>query len=75
MNPDKNVSTREFQTLIFQSPEPGIGHLILNRPERLNALSLSMADEIHELLDEMNERDDIRVIIISGAGRGFCSRK
>ena len=73
MNPDKNGSTREFQTLIFQSPEPGIGHLILNRPERLNALSLSMADEIHELLDEMNDRDDIRVIIISGAGRGFCS--
>jgi len=66
-------STRGFETLIFQKPEPGIGHLILNRPEYLNALSLAMVEELHELFSELMGSEEIRVLIISGAGRGFCS--
>jgi enoyl-CoA hydratase len=64
---------KNFQTLIYQVPEPGIGHLILNRPERLNALSLVMVDELHGLFDELLRTEEVRVLILSGAGRGFCS--
>jgi enoyl-CoA hydratase len=66
-------SSQGFETLLFQKPEPGIGHLILNRPESLNALSLAMVEELHELFDELMRSEEIRVLIISGAGRGFCS--
>ena len=49
-----------------------IGRLTLNRPEKLNAFAGSMRDEIHEALAEL-DRPDVRVVVITGAGRGFCS--
>ncbi len=64
---------KNFKTLIYQVPEPGIGHLILNRPEYLNALSLEMVEELYGLFYELMRNEDIRVLVISGAGRGFCS--
>lgn len=45
----------------------------LNRPDRLNALNLQMADELHEALAAEDRDDDTRVIVITGAGRAFCS--
>jgi enoyl-CoA hydratase len=65
--------SKYFETLIYHVPEPGIGHMILNRPEYLNALSLAMVEELHELFDELIRSEEIRVLIISGAGRGFCA--
>jgi len=70
---DSTGNAKNFQTLIYQVPEPGIGHLILNRPESLNALSLTMVDELCGLFDELTRSEEIRVLILSGAGRGFCS--
>jgi enoyl-CoA hydratase len=48
-------------------------HLELNRPERLNALSRSMLLELNRALDEAEQDAGARVIVISGAGRGFSS--
>ena len=45
----------------------------LNRPDKLNALNLTMAAELHEALAIEDQDDDTRVIVITGAGRGFCS--
>jgi enoyl-CoA hydratase len=67
------MKSKNFETLIYRVPEPGIAHLVLNRPESLNALSLTMTEELHEFFDELTGSEDIRVLIISGAGRGFCS--
>ena len=51
-----------------------IATITLNRPEVLNALNSDLAREIHQVLDEVApEWPNIRVIIITGAGRGFCS--
>lgn len=47
--------------------------LTLNRPEKLNALSPELRDALTHALAEVRGRDDIRVAIITGAGRGFCS--
>lgn len=47
--------------------------LTLNRPEKLNALSGDLQDGYREALAEARDDDDIRVVIITGAGRGFCS--
>lgn len=47
--------------------------LTLNRPERMNAISRSMLDELSAKLAEANRDPDIRCIILTGTGRGFCS--
>ncbi len=62
-----------YQTLRFEEPETGVGLATLNRPERLNAMGLEMLDDLNALYRELDQRDDLRVLILTGAGRGFCS--
>lgn len=50
-----------------------VGLITLNRPETRNALSESMIRECVARLDDARTNDDVRVIIITGAGEGFCS--
>jgi 2-(1,2-epoxy-1,2-dihydrophenyl)acetyl-CoA isomerase len=47
--------------------------LTLNRPQTLNALTNAMVDDLLAKLDECNDDPDLRVVIITGSGRGFCS--
>lgn len=52
------------------------GHLAvitLNRPERLNALNGQLVEELHTALDALAPEEQVRVVIITGEGRGFCS--
>jgi enoyl-CoA hydratase/carnithine racemase len=51
----------------------GVARITLNRPERLNALSQVMRKEIFQAVTQSDERDDVRVIVVTGEGRGFCS--
>jgi enoyl-CoA hydratase/carnithine racemase len=51
----------------------GVGQLQLHRPERLNALSAPMLHEITAAMGQLQQRDDVRVIVLSGAGKGFSS--
>jgi len=55
------------------SPEPGIAQLTLNRPEKLNALSTEMVQSLHAHLDDIAADSSVRVVILTGAGRGFCA--
>jgi enoyl-CoA hydratase len=50
-----------------------IGYLTLNRPERLNALNHDMLRALHQFFDERHRDFATRVIIVTGAGRGFCA--
>ncbi len=52
------------------------GHIVtmtLNRPERLNAISRAMLNELSEKMVEADKDPEVRCIILTGAGRGFCS--
>ena len=53
--------------------EDGKAILTLNRPDRLNALTSLMGQEIREVLTQLNEDLSTRVLTITGEGRGFCS--
>ena len=50
-----------------------VATITLNRPEKLNALNPPLVAEFHAALDEIASEEDIRVVIVTGAGRGFCS--
>jgi enoyl-CoA hydratase len=63
----------EFKTITFTEPEPGIALLTLNRPRRLNALCMEMLDELYAMIAELRQRNETRVLIVTGEGRGFCS--
>jgi 2-(1,2-epoxy-1,2-dihydrophenyl)acetyl-CoA isomerase len=51
----------------------GIGTITLNRPEKMNSFFGSMRDEIADAVDEMAVRDDVRVVVVTGRGRAFCT--
>lgn len=53
--------------------EDGILTVTLNRPERLNAWTATMARELLEAFDRADGDDEVRVVIVTGAGRGFCA--
>jgi enoyl-CoA hydratase len=62
-----------FETIEWELKENGIGILTLNRPEKLNAISFQMEEELHSILDQLMINLDCRVIILKGAGRAFCA--
>ncbi len=53
--------------------EESVGVVTLNRPDRLNAVTWEMASDLVELFREVCHRDEVRVLVLTGAGRGFCS--
>jgi enoyl-CoA hydratase/carnithine racemase len=58
---------------ILTSLEDRVLTITLNRPERLNAWTQTMARELHEAFDRADADDEVRVVIVTGAGRGFCA--
>jgi 2-(1,2-epoxy-1,2-dihydrophenyl)acetyl-CoA isomerase len=60
-----------LETIRFEAAD-GIGRLTLNRPERLNAMTNRMVVEVHDTLADVARMHDVRVLILTGEGRGFC---
>ena len=67
MNVPGNLDTIRFET------RGRVGLLTLDRPERLNAISARMMDEVEEVLEAVTEDDDLGAVVVCGAGRAFCS--
>jgi enoyl-CoA hydratase/carnithine racemase len=61
-----------YETLLTDFSD-GVLTCTLNRPERLNALDTTMWREFLELLEEVDANDSVRVLLVTGAGRGFCA--
>src|SRR5213075_3424388 len=51
----------------------GVGTITLNRPERLNAITFEVYRELTNLIAALRDEKDVRVVVITGAGRAFCS--
>ena len=62
----------QYVTLKVEIDGP-VATIILNRPEKLNCMSLQLRDEFTEALDALEPGDAVRVIRLKGAGRAFCS--
>lgn len=58
---------------ILYQKDNGIGIITLNRPEKLNACTFYMYRRLAEIMEEIKNDDAVRVVILTGAGRGFCA--
>jgi enoyl-CoA hydratase len=54
-------------------PRPGVALVVLNRPQTLNAMTTELVQGLHDALDAIAADRDVRVVVLTGAGRGFCS--
>ena len=59
--------------VVLKDVDGGIAVLTLNRPDRLNAWTREMEVRYFALLDECAASEEVRVIVVTGAGRGFCA--
>jgi enoyl-CoA hydratase/carnithine racemase len=62
----------DFQDIRYE-PDGHLLTITLNRPERLNAFTPRMASELIEAFDQADADDEVRAVIVTGAGRGFCA--
>jgi len=62
----------EPKELIFRR-EDGIGIITLNRPEKRNAITTPMYEDLRNILEEVRKRDEIKVVVVTGSGTAFCA--
>jgi enoyl-CoA hydratase len=67
------VSSSVSDLVRLERPSPAVSLVTLDKPDRLNALSYPMVDRLHDVLDEVAGDDGCKVMILTGAGRGFCA--
>ena len=58
---------------LILTKDEGVATIVLNRPEKLNAINEEIRLELPKLIEEVRQNDDLKVLVITGAGRGFCS--
>ena len=63
---------QNYQTLSIRH-EGAVDWLTLNRPERLNALNAAMVDELNDYFGRLLANEAVRIVVMRGAGRGFCA--
>jgi enoyl-CoA hydratase len=59
--------------LIIEDEAPGVRMITLNRPDRLNALSVELIEALHAAFDAADADERVRAVVLTGAGRGFCA--
>ena len=61
-----------YENILFDRTG-GIARLTLNRPDRLNSFNAAMHDEVRDAIERIRSDDSCRVLVLTGAGRGFCA--
>lgn len=62
----------DYQNIIAEEKN-GVGYLSFNRPKALNSFNVDMHREVAEVLNQWTKNPDVRCVVISGEGRGFCA--
>ena len=69
----KVAASDSVDPVVLEWPRPGVALLRLNRPDRLNAMTSELVQSLHRHFDELAVHPECRVVILTGAGRGFCA--
>lgn len=67
------TKSRDFETIVAETPHPGVTRIILNRPESRNAQNAAMLYELNTAFDDAARDDDVKVIILAARGPHFSS--
>ncbi len=67
------VTKESSESLVLRSDKDGISSLIINRPKSYNALSIDCMNALKEEIDRIGDDSSIKVVILSGSGKGFCA--
>jgi enoyl-CoA hydratase len=59
--------------VLVDKPRPGVTLITLNRPERMNAMAFDVMVPLRESLEQVSRDNDVRVVVLTGAGAAFCS--
>jgi enoyl-CoA hydratase len=59
--------------VLVDKPRPHVALVTLNRPERMNAMAFDVMIPLREALEQVSVDNDVRVVVLTGAGPGFCS--
>src|SRR3954447_25825441 len=59
--------------VLVDRPAPGVALVTLNLPERLNSMSFDVMVPLRDRLRELSDDNEVRAVVLTGAGRGFCS--
>jgi enoyl-CoA hydratase len=61
------------RTVRVDEPAPGVRVITLDRPHRLNAMTAELISDLHRAIDDAAADEECRVVVLTGAGRGFCA--
>lgn len=61
----------KHQTLTFEIKN-NAAYITLNRPERLNSFDIKLGEELYNVLHNISQKKDVRIVVIKGTGKGFC---
>ncbi len=67
------MSQHSYEYLIVEKRSSGVAVITMNRPEILNAINWDMHEELERVFVELDSDKSVRAIVLTGAGRGFCS--
>jgi len=62
-----------YTQILYQTPQPGIARIVLNRPEKMNAQGVTMTYELDDAFKQACQDDSVNVIILAAAGKHFCA--
>jgi 2-(1,2-epoxy-1,2-dihydrophenyl)acetyl-CoA isomerase len=65
--------SNQYNHLLVETTPEGVRTITLNRPEKLNAVNLRLSEELPLAIKEASSDEAVRVVVITGAGRGFCA--
>jgi len=65
---------QRYETLLLNFPADGVVQVTLNRPDRFNAMTVAMFDELESISREIGDDRDVRVVILTGAGKATKPR-
>ena len=60
-------------TVLYEKARPHVTVIRLNRPDRLNAMSIELCLDLKRCLEEVGHDNDCWIVVLTGAGRAFCS--
>src|SRR5882762_10582370 len=59
--------------VLLETIENGVALLVMNRPDKLNALNNELANALNQTFEKLGKNDAVHVVVITGAGRAFCA--